>query len=1765
MSSRFGKKGRKCKQCKGDICIHETAKQKESLPIGPSIAEQCMEILNKLLKDKEGTPEDILKLATHDQLFQIGMDPLCLVAAMGNVDVMRRFLDAGSNVNVRSTADASTPLMLATQNRHTEMAELLLKHGADVTAVNMEKNNSFCIAVRTGDAKLVNALWPYRGNLDINHANSDGQTVLHFAAEKLWEACVGFLLTNGAQINRQNNEGLTPLMIAAMKGDAKTVEKFLSSGADYLIEDVTGMTAVCWAFDSQKFDSFNIILGKMSAKDKEQFIKSRTERMKNPSPEHDTESDIVFYEDILIPMFKRLATMKEFRDAILKQKFIPSAVSVFTKLMKQPACVTGICFVVALCMTQHAIVVDEAVVIQFIRCRGPEFLIKALKCYSTTPRTEPETLVACFFPLSCLGQTQEGKEWLEKNSTKVVQHADVKPHYNNVKNAMESFGDKGVAIWTNFWDYFEKMTQYQMDRKMAELLEEEEHEKMMKTKKREKKIQKRQNKRQQRKGVQPIVANDESNAEESTKADVTSNDIRNKEDTCCVEDVNTISRKPDDASIKQKNDDVIVISKKPVKQKNGDVVVISKKPQLPIKKKNDDVIVISKKPIVSSKQKNDDVISKKPPVQFKNEKETNKDRKFDVTFGNLQNIEHDTDASLLFNMELAALQSTVDPNLYALFDMHNENQWVTVQGKKERAKSNKNTDEVTDMATDIEQKLDIDHQNDEVKNSDLIKRSNQRQQCANKLNDGPRWADMVKGNGLTEKEPEPVRIGTYADRVVGKTYDENFPALGGMLHGRDEEGNFEQQPPPAKQGQQPLCSFAAAAESTTTESDDIRSDLTSSIADDCGRTTPSSQYTDSKVALDLSSSIHSDEIYMSPTKESYIEWEARPQKDAVRATNLFDIATRVLFENKAPSSTQKQNENNATDRDFLGLPRGSGHSDFEFLSSAKTVTPNGWNLEEVTGKAYNVNKTEQNVHSTEKGKGDFRQDTFPDLEKRGFSDAVQDWLKGCTPPHMANVTNRKLQDDLHKNSAKFINHIQQSQKKQQMPMRKQEKDDQGQKLLPFQSDTSYLQLPTRQQQEAKHNVAVIQPIGHGANRKKKIAQEFTSRPSNDVAKRDHSHLPFADSLVRNVSTLPTEDEGIWYPSDLTSGSESRENYSINASDQKDLPVFPGFHDDTKPSSPGVPLQQNMDIILQMQLLNYYQAHCKHQGIKGSVYGHDLSYYCSVMGISEEKLKSLETVLSLSDVPHEKKQDETTALPSYRQTHEQGNTDIHHDPAVLMALDQGKHRANIPEQNTATKDIRNTNVAHIKDTKVPDIPGSYVHAQHASEKNGNIQLTQQETSTFQEEMSRSFVKTSPLKWTPRSIRWKEKLSEISRMPAAFLRQIGDIIIPFDYRKRYTIPYSDSSVVLGLLVDGTEVMVQVIDLSRRPITEAILQKLTSPDLSHYFLVKYQAFSIEKDTCFLAMDLHEYTLSEYFAQQQMDLDPLTANKMGWQILKGLGYLHDGCDVIHGNIMPSNVLVDIQGKLRLSEYGLPPPLGSSVRTLFPASPMSADRYCWMPTEIMTESGTYNKQSDVQVLGMLLYYILTGGKHPYGENNLAIHVSIQQNWPDIKYVGGEVNDLLSNMMCTSQDTRPGIGDLLKHPYFWADEKRLRFVLIAGSDVLRDMKLGVPTFGGTGGTMIDIINAVGSDTFANDWMSLVDPVIMKEMRSFRQYKNTLVELVLFVYNCCLHFEKMSEEARDVLDEPCKYFLSKFPALFMSVFSAIKRSERSQKICYKPFF
>lgn len=58
-----------CLLCEGDVCVHvqgDTRTQKQQSI--PNIAEQTINMLEKLLKEKERDPEEILKLASRNDL-----------------------------------------------------------------------------------------------------------------------------------------------------------------------------------------------------------------------------------------------------------------------------------------------------------------------------------------------------------------------------------------------------------------------------------------------------------------------------------------------------------------------------------------------------------------------------------------------------------------------------------------------------------------------------------------------------------------------------------------------------------------------------------------------------------------------------------------------------------------------------------------------------------------------------------------------------------------------------------------------------------------------------------------------------------------------------------------------------------------------------------------------------------------------------------------------------------------------------------------------------------------------------------------------------------------------------------------------------------------------------------------------------------------------------------------------------------------------------------------------------------------------------------------------------------------------------------------------------------------------------------------------------------------------------------------------------------------------------------------------------------------
>lgn len=132
-----------------------------------------------------------------------------------------------TDVNKLNLKDES-PLMLAALKGYLDLAEMLIKKGADV--------------------------------------NKTGWTPLHYAASKGNLQIISLLLESSAYIDATSPNGTTPLMMAAMYGTPAAVNLLLQEGADPQLKNQQGLTALQFAQRGNRPDSVEAIAGFIRSK-----------------------------------------------------------------------------------------------------------------------------------------------------------------------------------------------------------------------------------------------------------------------------------------------------------------------------------------------------------------------------------------------------------------------------------------------------------------------------------------------------------------------------------------------------------------------------------------------------------------------------------------------------------------------------------------------------------------------------------------------------------------------------------------------------------------------------------------------------------------------------------------------------------------------------------------------------------------------------------------------------------------------------------------------------------------------------------------------------------------------------------------------------------------------------------------------------------------------------------------------------------------------------------------------------------------------------------------------------------------------------------------------------------------------------------------------------------------------------------------------------------------------------------------------------------
>lgn len=293
----------------------------------------------------------------------------------------------------------------------------------------------------------------------------------------------------------------------------------------------------------------------------------------------------------------------------------------------------------------------------------------------------------------------------------------------------------------------------------------------------------------------------------------------------------------------------------------------------------------------------------------------------------------------------------------------------------------------------------------------------------------------------------------------------------------------------------------------------------------------------------------------------------------------------------------------------------------------------------------------------------------------------------------------------------------------------------------------------------------------------------------------------------------------------------------------------------------------------------------------------------------------------------------------------------------------------------------------------------------------------------------------IRWSPSSIKHRSKIEELRKDSSR--KKVGSIY--FSKSNNYMIGSGGSGMVyLGLKEDGTEVAIKRIckDPQNSKDFENELKHLRDLNLESKNIVRYVDLAEDDDFYYLALQLCENDLVEHMKslnQEERNNKEFDLRKIVQDVLLGLQVLHRA-GVIHRDIKPKNVLIDSGKNARLADFGLSRKLEEGRSAVHTAR---AGTQGWEATEILNQSekSDYKKSSDIQVAGMLVYYILSDGKHPFGgindrEDNIRKGKCCLDHIQDIV-----AKDLIEWMINKDPAKRLNIDEVLIHPYF-LDEHR---------------------------------------------------------------------------------------------------------------------------------
>jgi len=233
-----------------------------------------------------------------------------------------------------------------------------------------------------------------------------------------------------------------------------------------------------------------------------------------------------------------------------------------------------------------------------------------------------------------------------------------------------------------------------------------------------------------------------------------------------------------------------------------------------------------------------------------------------------------------------------------------------------------------------------------------------------------------------------------------------------------------------------------------------------------------------------------------------------------------------------------------------------------------------------------------------------------------------------------------------------------------------------------------------------------------------------------------------------------------------------------------------------------------------------------------------------------------------------------------------------------------------------------------------------------------------------------------------------------------------------------------------------------------------------------------------------------------------------------------------------------------------------------------------WQAPEIVEEEPN-TPASDVFSLGLVLFYLLSGGDHALGPSKKHLPHLMTLSFPAgagavelrknlARLTSPEARDLLGRMLGHEPSERPPIADVLAHPFFFGEDAQYALLCRAYNDRLRDVhgpgareEALLRRHGG--GALLPWLSDGGGGGSAADDVLWADLVTAAERAGYAYNKGCVAQLLRLVRNTSDgrgggHYDALPPALKERLDGAggiARVVLARFPALVLAAWRTLQ--------------